>query len=151
MTPSLSIEGSGEWRSRLRKSRTDNTMTASPRTIITGVADQTTGPPQRHRRQRNGGRRASSGAVDEGPDRFCQPVEILLDGGCHASIHSADDTNNSSDFDGTTSRTRTGNTGFPLLTARSTSRLTNVDELACSDNTSTRTALVSIPSMISEP
>jgi hypothetical protein len=32
--------------------------------------------------------------------------------------------NSSSDFDGITSRTRIGKIGFPLLTARSTSRLT---------------------------
>ena len=72
-------------------------------------------------------------------------------GGCHASIHSADEMNSSSDFDGTTSRTRTGKIGLPLLTARSTSRFTNSDEFACSENTSTRTPLVSIASMISDP
>jgi hypothetical protein len=58
--------------------------------------------------------------------------------------------NSSSDLEGITSRTRIGKTGLPLLTARSTSRLTKIDSLAFSESTSTNTALDSIPSTISD-
>ena len=72
-------------------------------------------------------------------------------GGSQASIQCAEETNSSSERDGNTSRTRIGKIGLPLLTARSTSRFTKIDSLACSDSTSTNTALVSMPCTISAP
>jgi hypothetical protein len=70
-------------------------------------------------------------------------------GGCQASIQCAEEMNSSSDLDGSTSRTRIGKIGLPLLTARSTSRLTKLDSFAFSERTNTNTALDSIPSTIS--
>jgi hypothetical protein len=55
-----------------------------------------------------------------------------------ASIHCVPETNNSGEGAGSTLAMRTANTGFFLLTARSTSRATKAESLDAFDSTRTK-------------